>query len=260
MKKGVVFAAVFLVLVFFLLMQSSVNATNYYVSPAGNDSNNGSIGNPWDLTYALAWAPVKPGDTIYVREGTYHPSPSYPYFMTYINGNASNLITVMPYNNEKVIIDGQIEAYGEYVMFRDFEVAHDYIHSTNNSRVMGQPGFELNCGFNVWVRGVKIVNNIIHDCPRSGMLVNCAPGSEVYGNIIYNNGYDDSDRGHGHGIYIQNANDTIFILNNIAFNNLGRFGIHAYGESTSDYHEFVNNIHLENNTVFKNTFLAGGMS
>jgi len=234
----------------------------WFAATNGSESGNGSIGNPWDLPTALFnWnGYVKPGDTLYVRGGTYHTDPSYPYFMTYINGNASNPITIMPYNNEKVIIDGPIEVYGEYLIFRDFEVTRDYdYHSENNSRVSHQNGdIVYYSGFSVWEQGVKIINNVVHDCPGIGIFVNCAPGAEIYGNILYNNGYDASDRGHGHGTYIQNANETNFILDNIAFSNLGYYGIHAYGEDPGSYREDVYNVYLENNTIFKNTFLVGG--
>ena len=235
--------------------------TTWFASTTGSESGDGSMGNPWSLTHALAWATeIKPGDTLYVREGTYHTDTSYPYFMTYIHGNASNPITIMPYNNEKVIIDGPISVYGEYLIFRDFEVTRDYVyHSENNSRVSHQNGdiVYYSC-FNVWEQGVKIINNIVHDCPGNGIFTNGAGSAEIYGNIAYNNGYDASDRGHSHGFYIQNHNDTEFILNNIGFSNLGYYGIHAYGEDPGSYREDVYNVYLENNTIFKNTFLVGG--
>lgn len=44
---------------------------------------------------------------------------------------------------------------------------------------------------------------------------------------MYNNGYSRLDRGHGHGLYIQNDSPTRIIKDCIIFNNFG-WGIHAY--------------------------------
>src|SRR5687768_18287792 len=47
-------------------------AAEFHVSPAGTPAGNGSLEKPWDLASALA-APeaVKPGDTLWLHEGTY---------------------------------------------------------------------------------------------------------------------------------------------------------------------------------------------
>ncbi len=51
-------------------------ATDYYVAPNGSPSGNGSINNPWDLQTALDQpAAVQPGDTIWLRGGTYDEPP-----------------------------------------------------------------------------------------------------------------------------------------------------------------------------------------
>ncbi|MEK7061424.1 MAG: hypothetical protein AAB954_02070, partial [Patescibacteria group bacterium] len=47
-------------------------SAQYYVSPTGSASGNGSLENPWDLQTALNHpAVVHPGDTIWLRGGTY---------------------------------------------------------------------------------------------------------------------------------------------------------------------------------------------
>ena len=52
------------------------NGNSYYISPNGNDSNPGTIDEPWKtFSYALKSnqnngnSPLGPGDTLYVREG-----------------------------------------------------------------------------------------------------------------------------------------------------------------------------------------------
>src|SRR2546429_7662736 len=47
-------------------------AADFFVSPSGSPSGNGSFANPWDLATALSGpAAVTPGSTIWLRGGTY---------------------------------------------------------------------------------------------------------------------------------------------------------------------------------------------
>jgi len=79
------------------------NGRKYYVATTGRDSNDGlSLSRPF-ATVAKAVSAARAGDTIYVRGGTYRidstigPSRS---------GTATNRITLMNYNGEKVTLDG----------------------------------------------------------------------------------------------------------------------------------------------------------
>jgi hypothetical protein len=50
----------------------ALSAADFYVSPSGSASGSGSIGSPWDLQTALDQpTAVHPGDTIWLRVGTY---------------------------------------------------------------------------------------------------------------------------------------------------------------------------------------------
>jgi hypothetical protein len=60
-----------LAILFFLISTIALNATTYYIDPAGSNSNNGSSGAPWlTLYYACAHA-TSSGDIIHVNAGTY---------------------------------------------------------------------------------------------------------------------------------------------------------------------------------------------
>ena len=82
------------ILILFLFWVNTVDATNYYVSSGGSDSNAGTIGSPWkSLTRASAVLAAKPtkgaGDTVFVRGGTYNGFPNNPangYAQLLING------------------------------------------------------------------------------------------------------------------------------------------------------------------------------
>ena len=80
-------------------------------------------------------------------------------------------------------------------------------------------------------KSVKLVNLVLHDLGSNGFWAG-AEGSEIYGCIIYHNGFDAADRGHGHGIYAQNATGTKTIAENIVFGGYS-FGIHVYTEGGS---------------------------
>ncbi len=55
-----------------ILFSIVCQATNYYISPAGNDvTGNGSIGNPWKTLFKATATVNTAGDTIFVNAGTY---------------------------------------------------------------------------------------------------------------------------------------------------------------------------------------------
>ncbi len=81
-------------------------AATYYVSEQGSDSNPGTQSSPWkSVNYASGQA--RPGDTIYVRGGTY-----YEEVRTYASGTASGRITFKAYPGETPIIDGTAAVTG----------------------------------------------------------------------------------------------------------------------------------------------------
>jgi hypothetical protein len=99
--------------------------------------------------------------------------------------------------------------------------------------------------------GVRLINSVIHNMNSGvGMWQNAAD-AEVYGCIIYNNGWQGPDRGHGHGIYGQNQVGTKRIVDNIIFNQFG-YGVHAYGSVDA----FLDGFHVEGNILFNNGSLG----
>jgi hypothetical protein len=84
-------------------------------------------------------------------------------------------------------------------------------------------------GVNVFAPRTKFINLTIHDVATGIGFWQGAVDSEVYGCIIYHNGVVDTQRGHGHGLYIQNQTGTKLIENVITFNNFST-GMKAYTE------------------------------
>src|SRR5208283_2245068 len=92
-----------------------------------------------DLQTALNQPPpVQPGDTIWLRGGTYH-APTSGGFVSHLNGTAASPIIVRNYNGERATIDGKgteytIAIYGSYTWFWGLEVMDSNTLRTAPSR------------------------------------------------------------------------------------------------------------------------------
>jgi hypothetical protein len=195
----------------------------FHVSPSGTDAGDGSEASPWDLATALAHpSALQPGDIVWLHGGLYAGS-----FVSSIRGEEGNPVTVRSYPGEWAVVDGAsseentFSLEGAWAVYRDFEVTN-----SNPERYGGRPE-----GVYVTGENLKLVNLVIHDTGNNGFW-QPALNLELYGCLIYNNGYDDADRAHGHGVYTQNLDGTKRIADNVIFNGYS-FGIHAYTEGGS---------------------------
>ena len=86
----------------FLLFAFCSNAAEYYVSSTGNDSNSGALAAPFFKEFSKAVPLVSPGDTIWMRGGTY----AYSNTITITNsGTPGALIKLWAFTNEHPILD-----------------------------------------------------------------------------------------------------------------------------------------------------------
>ncbi len=119
-----------------------VYAADYYVSPTGNDSDSGSLANPF-ATIGKAVSTVSAGDTIYLRGGQHNYSSTVSISKS---GTSGNLITLQAYQDEVPVIDFTatgtgtrgIDLGGSYWHFYDFIIQYAgdnglYIDGTNNT-------------------------------------------------------------------------------------------------------------------------------
>jgi len=230
-------------------------AQTFYVAPDGTASGDGSPGNPWDIMTALAHpSVVKPGDVIYLRGGRYDntnvPGKS---FHSILTGTAEAPITVRSAPGEWAILDfqggpfgGGITLAGAWATYRDFEVTSSALtHVSTQSS--SHPTDILRTGFTAAGQNLRIFNLVIHDLVGVGLgAYRPDQNIEIYGNIIYYNGYQAPDRGHGHGIYIQNETGVKLVAENIIFNQY-HSGLHLFGTSA-----FVQNMTFKGNIAFNN--------
>jgi hypothetical protein len=218
----------------------------WFVAPNGSSGGNGSASRPWDLKTALAGAggKVQPGDTVWLRGGTYRGS-----YTSTLKGTASAPIVVRQYPNERAILDGNgsssvvLKVSGPYTVFWGFEVMNSY-----SNRSVYRPN-----GVYAYAPNLKFINLVVHDVNVGFTFSNESPASEIYGSIIYNNGHQGTSRGHGHAIYAKNDGSTLkLIRDNIMFNQYG-YGVHVYTDAGSGQ---LRNIRIEGNASFNNGTLS----
>ena len=208
-------------------------ATDFYAAPSGSASGDGSIANPWDLQTALNQpASVKPGDTIWVRGGTYQSAKS-DGFVSKLNGTSASPIIVRNYNGERATIDGKgtaasLAIYGSYTWFWGLEILDS---TTQRVSVNTSPPDTIGVGV-YGGPGNKCINLVVHDTAEGFSAYAASPDSEYYGNLTYYNGYVGTDRNHGHGMYFQNATGTKVVSDNIIGDNADE-GIQIYGSGSA---------------------------
>jgi len=176
---------------FVLLLGLAANtlATDYYVATDGDDNDDGSIGSPFG-TVQKGFDTIQPGDTLYLRGGTYY---EHIYIANYKQGDENNWFTVKSYPGEWAIIDPQydsaepvIRATGgydrcpQYWIFESFEVTGG-----------GMEGQDSGSGIRLWT-GTNIIFRYLYIHDNEGST------SSNNGGIVIQN-----DSGTGHDIKIE---------------------------------------------------------
>jgi hypothetical protein len=225
---------------------------DFYVAPAGSSAGDGSLGSPWDLATALSHpSVVHSGDTIWLRGGTYRGN-----FSSRLTGTASDPIIVRAYPAERVTIDGGntdgyaiLTVQGAYTWYWGFEITSSYGHRTTAQSGPGPGdiayGDAITIDQSVDHPGLKFINLILHDTRQGFSWWKQAIDSEIYGCLIYNNGWIGGDHPHGHGIYAQNAVGLKTIRDSLLFRNFSH-NLHAYTSASQ-----IDNFYIRGNAFFE---------
>ncbi len=227
---------------------------SFYVSPNGQRGATGAASDPWDLATALAHpASVAPGDTIWLHGGTYMGS-----YTSQLKGEPDRPIIVRQLPGERATIDskdqsssGTLTVNGSDTWYWGFEVTNSSPRRT--SKMKGSEPTDLNRPEGVVVFGprTRFINLVVHDNADGYGFWMPAQDSEIYGNLIYYNGWAAPDRGHGHGIYAQNREGIKHIEDNIQFSGFG-MGLRAYGTENASAKriEFIGNVAINSGALF----------
>jgi len=87
-----------------LLIANSVFANTYYIATDGNNSDPGTITEPW-LDWAYALTQISGGDTVYFRGGTYDVDDMIVFTGGTVNGTQNEKTAFFGYPDETVIFD-----------------------------------------------------------------------------------------------------------------------------------------------------------
>jgi hypothetical protein len=240
MKSAVRLAFFFCFLVSVFCFQLC-GASDWYIST--NGSGNGSITNPWSIALGLTnSAVVKPGDTIWLRGGTYGVGTNV--YSARLIGTSNSPIVVRQYPSERAIINGRIvdgvsgHGSGSYTTFWGFEIMNSGAHtnSMEGPGVVGRPG-----GISISGIGQKVINMVIHDTAEACIGAGTTASNnvtEIYGCIVWGCGiYDTNMPGYsvtnpvtrGSPLYLQNKYNTFTVSDNISSRNFTT-GMKAYAQ------------------------------
>jgi hypothetical protein len=182
------------------------STTVFYVSPTGSSTADGSIGNPWSLQHALSGAggQVGPGDTVYIRGGTYPNGGS----LTVSGSATGGHVVFSGYPGETPIIKQAFVGTGSYVVIQHlvFEGPIDgvtnqvYLHDNHHV---------------VFTR-----NEIRFGNADAGLSVDDSNNYTITFNYIHDNGTDTQTH---HGIYFKTTTGPgTVIAHNLLVNNAAR--------------------------------------
>ena len=244
-----------------------------FVSPNGKSNARGTEEDPLDLQTALLNNNiVQDGDTLWLMEGVYNGT-----YTSELRGSENDPIHVKPYPGKYVMIDttnapsgAGLLINGTWTHYYGIEVtSYDGNRVSKVDNSSHPSDITLNGGVSIIGSTNKVINFVSHDnvsgidawSKRKDGFTGI--DTEMYGSIIYNNGWSaqPSDgsygRGHGHAIYTQNFDGIKKITNNVIFYGFGT-GIHAYQTGKVEQNGILRGI--ENFDIQDNTWFLTGAS
>lgn len=234
-------------LFFLFLSAGQVSAATYFVSPSGNDNNDGSQGAPFK-TFQKSVSVLNPGDELKLNPGTYTET-----LFINKNGTAESWITISP-ASQRPIINGNFN-------IKPLEIKGDFI------KVIGleiQKGENYCADVDIDSQKIILDNLEIHDCNGHGINIDgqdiTFQNSEVYlTNLAV--AHTGQSSGWGSGIKGHHGAENLTIKNNTVYENYGE-GIAmtrvkgSVVENNTTYDNFAVNIYIDNSpdTIVRNNF------
>lgn len=217
---------------------ANLSGKQYYVSPNGSDSNNGSSSAPW-RSLAKAGSSVGAGSVVHVAPGNY--------------GSGSEI---------KITASGTSSARVVFISDQKWGAKIASSVSGNSTAIWITGNYVDFVGFDITAPGVmgiyitgsndRIVGNHVHNmatsgCQAGGGILNGnfsgASNVDIIGNVVHDIGNYTKPCSTLHGIYTANPGGRIW--NNIVYRNQG-WGIHTWHAASQN--------NISNNTVVNNGY------
>lgn len=245
----------------FSVLIPNLLAADYYVATNGNDSNPGSLAEPW-LTIQHAADNANAGDTVNIRGGTYEER-----ITINVSGAAGSYITFQNYNNEDVYLDGSnlTPPDGDSAMIWLENKSYLIIKGLEirNYRTSDNQDFPIGIAMFGSCHHIEIRNNYIHHIEQNtGQSAGSANALAVYGNdginsanniTIDSNTISECKTGDSETMTL-NGNVEEFTVTNNTVHDCNNIGIDAIGwEGTAAANDQARNGTISGNTVYNIT-------
>ncbi|SFV50016.1 hypothetical protein MNB_SM-4-1464 [hydrothermal vent metagenome] len=255
----------------------------------GKTSNNGTKDSPWDF-YSVCKAEhnIIPDSVVWMLNGDYSnpentPDKIIPFNIS-ISGDTNKPIHFRPENGalNGVKINAGITVSGSWVWLWEMEMTfirqtgepdrfdettgllvedwrpHTidpvyYFPTSGYTALSDISTGRIEINFPYLVDNNKVINTRAHKLSEGLSVWSQASNFEGYGNILYDNGWTDMDRGHGHALYQQNGTTMRILSDNIIAGHMGH-GMQIY----SSVVEKTNNFSIIGNIFFAAREVNGG--
>jgi len=257
---------------------SSGQTTTYYVSPDGDDNNPGTEAQPWRTIQKAAEALVA-GDTVYIKEGTYHER-----VIPQNSGTPGNYIVYAAYPGHTVTIDGAgitlPQWWGglfdisnkSYIKVSGLRIINAGPHLNNvgilvdsSSHIIIEGNYTYNTtssGIGVWGSDNVIIDNnevelACNDGEQESITVAGTDTFEVRNNHVHHGGPGTNG---GEGIDVKDGSSNGKVFNNHV-HHMNRVGIYvdAWDKHTYNIEVFGNVVHDNADDGFALASEMGGL-
>ena len=224
---------------------------SFFVAPNGTPAADGSITNPWSFSVGITnSAVIKPGDTLWLTQGTYGTGGMYSCSFT-VSGTPSNPVTLRQVAGRRAIIDGTLHTTGSNQVMWGFEIMNSGCSMSRTQALSG-----IGPGLSMEGNGAKAINLTIHDTGAPGIWLPVASerDREIYGCVIWGCGdYEPPQYPiRGPNVYMQNESNVVHVTDNISFKSWTE-GLKNYGQDSTLLHTAIaDGFDYQGNVVFLN--------
>ena len=218
-------------------------AADYFVATTGSDTNPGTESRPFRTLAKASEMAAAPGDTVYIRGGTYdagwddHINPTH-------SGTAENWITFRAYPGELPILDAATLTSDGGSGVEPTDLAVEYVRFMGIA-VRNWPSSGFSNGWDNPSSNLEFIHCIADNNGINGIAFYKASSVRIEGNIIAHNGAKDPSWSSGVTLY--ESSGTNIVKGNVSFENVDVSDNHSDGsgfilDQYSDNGLFVNNI------------------